>query len=253
MNKRVKVIVPLPLDEAGVANRRAQLPDELIRPGFEVEYVAVKNGPALGDSYYDAMLMDTFVFEAGLRAEQEGYDAVCIDTVSDSGMYPLRSRLNILVLGPGQISFHLAGVLGQKFSIITMWEEWFHLHKKALNEYGLWNQVASIRHIDTRPDLSDLLEGKEEVIFGKLEEESLKAIEEDGADVIVLGSTTMHQSYDYLRERLPVPVINPGLMMYKLCEVFLELGMSHSKKAFAPPEVPKDDEVFSRLITAPTD
>jgi len=253
VSKRVKIIVPLPLDRVGVENRRAQLPDEMIRPGFEVEFVAVKNGAALGDSYYDAMLMDMFVFEAGLRAEEEGFDAVCIDTVSDSGMYGLRSRLNIPVLGPGQISFHLASILGHRFSIITMWEEWFHLYKKALNEYGMWNKVASIRHIDTRPDVSELLAGKEEIIFGKLEEESKKAIEEDGADVIVLGSTTMHQSYDYLREHLPVPVINPGLVMYKMCELLLETGLTHSKHAFPLPEVPKDDEIFDRLASVARD
>jgi len=244
MNKRIKVIVPIPMDEAGVANRRAQLPEAMIRPGFEVEFVAVRDGAALGDSYYDALLMDMFVFEAGLRAEREGYDAVCIDTVSDSGMYALRSRLSIPVLGPGQASFHTACMLGRRFSVVTMWDEWFHLYEKILNEYGLWGRLASMRSIDTRPDLSELLAGKEEVIFEKLERESLAAIEEDGADVVVLGSTTMHQSHEYLKQRLPVPVVNPGLVMYKLCEVFLELGMTHSKKAFPPPEVPKDEAVF---------
>jgi allantoin racemase len=244
---RIKVIVPIAMDESGVANRRAQLPDEMIRPGYEVDFVAVKNSGALGDTYYDALLMDMFVFEAGLKAEEEGYDAVCIDTVSDSGMYGLRARLKIPVLGPGQISFHLACTLGHKFSIITMWDEWFHLYKKILNEYGLWHRLASMRSIKTRPDLSELLAGKEDVVFKKLEDASLKAIEEDGADVIVLGSTTMHQSYGYLKERLPVPIINPGLIMYKLCEIYLELGMTHSKSCFPTPEVIKDDEIFSRL------
>jgi allantoin racemase len=250
MKHRVKVIVPIAMDEKGVANRRAQLPKELIRPGFEVDFVAVKNSCSYGDSYYDALLMDMFVFEAGLKAEEEGYDAVGIDTVSDSGMYALRSRLKIPVLGPGQIAFHIACTLGHKFSIITMWEEWFHLYKKTLTEYGLWHRLASMRSIKTRPDLEELLTGKEEVIFKKLEQESLRAIEADGADVIVLGSTTMHQSHGYLKEHLPVPVINPGLIMYKLCEVYLELGLSHSKHAFPPPQVTKDNEIFSRLVDA---
>jgi len=61
----------------------------------------------------------------------------------------------------------------------------------------------------------------------------------------------MHQSYDYLKERLPVPVINPGLVMYKVCEMFLELGLTHSKHAFPPPEVSKDDEIFASLAAAP--
>jgi allantoin racemase len=191
--------------------------------------------------------MDTFVFEAGLRAEAEGYAAVCIDTVSDSGLYALRSRLSIPVVGPGQAAFYTACMLGQKFSILTMWEEWFHLYKKLLNEYGLWHRVASLRSIKTRPDLSELLAGKEEVIFAKLEAEARLAIEADGADCIVLGSTTMHQSHAYLAERLPVPVINPGQIAYKLCEVFLELGLSHSKKAFPAPQMPKDEMIFAAL------
>jgi len=247
VSKRIKIIIPVPVDESGVVNRRAQLPDELIRSGFEVEFVSVKNGAELGDSYYDTMLMDMFVFEAGLKAEEEGYDAVCIDTVSDSGLYGLRSRLDIPVFGPGQMAFHTACMLGHKFSIITMWDEWFHLYEKTLTEYGLRNRVASIRSINTRPDLAELLSGKEEIIFEKLEREALKAINEDGADVIILGSTTMHQSYEYLKERLPVPVINPGLIMYKYCEVFLDLGLTQSKKAFPSPGIIKDDEIFSRL------
>ena len=46
--------------------------------------------------------------------------------------------------------------------------------------------------------------GKEATIFPKLEAEARKAIEEDGADVICLGSTTMHQSHAHLSERLAV-------------------------------------------------
>ena len=60
----------------------------------------------------------------------------------------------------------------------------------------------------------------------------------------------MHQSYGYLKERLPVPVINPGLVMYKLCEVFLELGLSHSKHAFPAPQMLKDEVIFSHLMGA---
>ena len=116
MSKRVKIIVPIPMDQAGVANRASQLSAEHIRDGYEVEFVAVSWGAALGDSYYDTMLMDMSVFEAGLKAEEEGFSAVCIDTVSDSGLYALRSRLSIPVFGPGQTALHAACMLGHKFS-----------------------------------------------------------------------------------------------------------------------------------------
>ena len=247
MSKRVKIIVPIPMNEAGVANRASQLPSDKIRDGIDVDFVAVPWGAALGDSYYDTMLMDMSVFESGIKAEEEGYDAVCIDTVSDSGMYALRSRLNIPVLGPGQAAFHIACMLGHKFSVITMWDEWFHLYRKVLSEYKLESRCTSLRSINTRPDLEELLAGKEEVIFEKLENESLRAIHEDGADVIVLGSTTMHQSHGFLQQSLPVPVINPGLISYKLCEIFLETGLTHSKMAFPAPQQPNDQFILSRV------
>ena len=88
-----------------------------------------------------------------------------------------------------------------------------------------------------------MLAGKEEVIFDKLREEAILAMEEDGADVIVLGSTTMHQSAKYLANHLPIPVINPGQVAYKFLETLIELNLVHSKKAFPAPEVPKDEDI----------
>lgn len=91
MVKRIKIIVPIPMDAKGVAARASQLPESLVLPGFAPEFVSVAKGAALGDSAYDMLLMDFSVVEAGLRAQEEGYAAVCIDTVSDSGLAALRS------------------------------------------------------------------------------------------------------------------------------------------------------------------
>ncbi len=247
---RVKFIVPFPFDEQGVRNRAEQLPARLIRPGWEVKFVPVKNSCAYADSYYDLLLLDMFIFEEGLKSEQEGYDAVCIDTMTDSGMYALRSRLRIPVIGPGIATMHLAGILGHKFSIVTLWERWIPIYTRALNEYRLWDKCASLRSIGEVPDLLNLLKGKEEHVFSKLEKECRAAIEQDGASVIVLGSTTMHQSQAYLAERLPVPVLNPGVIAYKIAEMLVELGLSHSKVAFPPPGEPRDNLIFTRLAAA---
>lgn len=241
--KRIKVIVPIPMDEAGVNNRAAQLSPEIIRAGYLPEFVAVSWGASLGDSYYDMLLMDWTVFQTGVSAEAEGYAGVLIDTVSDSGLRALRSRLSIPVVGPGEVAFFTAMMLGKHFTVLTMWPQWFPLYEKTITEYGIRDRLASLRSINTRPDLNDLLAGKEEVIFAKLKDEAMRAIEEDGADVIVLGSTTMHQSASYLASELPVPVINPGLVAYKQLETLLELGLSHSKRAYPLPEVSKDAEI----------
>ena len=123
-----------------------------------------KNSCAWGDSLHDSLLLDFFVYEEGMRAEQEGFDAFCIDSVSDSGLSALRSRLSIPVIGPGQISFHIACTLWAALLDRNHVGKWNRMYAKILTEQGLWNHCASIRHIGAIPDSHRLLEEKAEVL-----------------------------------------------------------------------------------------
>jgi allantoin racemase len=242
---RIKYIIPFPFDEEGIANRAAQIPSDLLGPDTEVECVPVRNSATLVDCYYEDLVFDMYIAEAGLRAEDEGYDAVIMDTVSDSGLWALRSRLSIPVIGPGLVSYAVGIMLGKRFSIVTMWDKWVHLYEKNLALYDLKQKCASVRAVNIPPDVEALFTGKEEEMFATLTEEARKAIDEDGADVILLGSTTMHQAGDYMAEHLPAPVINPGPVAIKLTEAFVQLGLMHSKVAFPSPSTIIDDRFFS--------
>jgi allantoin racemase len=242
---RIKFIIPFPFDEQGIANRAAQIPKDLLGPDTVVECVPVRNSAGMIESLYEALLFDVYIAEAGLRAEEEGYDAVIMDTVSDSGLGALRSRLSIPVIGPGLVSYAVALMLGKRFSIVTMWDKWRHLYEKNLDTYHLWSHCASIRAVNIPPDVEALFTGKEEEMFRRLTEEARRAIEDDGADVILLGSTTMHQAGDYMREHLSAPVINPGPVAIKLTESLVQLGLSHSKVAYPSPSGDFDDRYFS--------
>lgn len=235
---RVCVLVPFAFDEKGLANRRQQQESVRLSPDVELDYKPVKAGPALYDSYHDYVLADFAMLEAGLEAASEGYDAICIDTMSDSGANALRSMLDIPVIAPGRASYLTALMLGHGFSVLTQWDGWIALYHKGVREYGLEDHLVSVRSINTPPDVENLLGGKEDVVFPKLRDAGLQCVE-DGADVICLGSTTMHQAHAYLTENLPVPVINPGPLTYKLAEAMLSLGLSQSRHAYPQPNVEK--------------
>ena len=94
------------------------------------------------------------------------------------------------------------------------------------------------------------LGGKEEDIFPLLEAEARKAIAEDGADVIILGSTTMHQAHAHLVAALDVPVINPGPLTYKYAEQLLGLGLSHSRQAYPTSPMPRYEMVNAMMDEA---
>ncbi|MBL8381738.1 MAG: hydrogenase expression protein HupH [Burkholderiales bacterium] len=246
---KVLVIVPFPMAEEQLALRRAQMQAVRLGPDLRFDFRPVRAAPSNYVSAADMILADVGILEAGLAAQAEGYAAVCIDTMSDSGLAGLRSMLDIPVIAPGRASMLTALMLGERFSILTMWSRWKHLYTKPLGELGIAHKCASIRALDVAPDNRALLSGKEDDIFPLLEEAGRRAIEDDGADVLLLGSTTMHQAHAHLAARLPVPVINPGPLTYKLAELALGLGLTHSRRAYPQPLVPKP-ELFAAMLAA---
>ena len=232
--KKVLVLVPVAMDEHGLAKRRAQQNTVELGSHIEFDYRPVKAGPALYDSYHDFALADVAMFEAGISAEEDGYDAVCIDTMSDSGVNALRSVLDIPVIAPAKASYLMCLLLATRFGVLTQWDRWDIIYRKTLQEYGLADKCVGIRSPGLAPDPVNLLGGKEDVVFPQFLKCGLELVEM-GAEAICLGSTTMHEAHAFLAEELPVPVINPGPLTYKLAETVLGMGLSHSRKAYPPP------------------
>tara|TARA_B100001741_G_C16496104_1_gene572184 strand:- start:91 stop:894 length:804 start_codon:yes stop_codon:yes gene_type:complete len=250
MNKKILIIVPFPMTESQLSNRKEQSQKVTLNKNIDLHYQPVKAAPRTFVSQEDYLIADIGILEAGLNAQIQGYDAICIDTVSDSGVAGLRSVLEIPVIGPGRVMFLTALMLGEKFSIVTMWKEWFGLYHKTLTELNMHEKCSSIRSIDVIPDNRELLKGKESNIVPLLVEASKKCIEKDGADVICLGSTTMHQAHEILQKELSVPVINPGPLSYKTAETILSLNLSHSRKTYPKPKIPKHQMVVKMIEAA---
>ncbi|GMQ85827.1 MAG: hypothetical protein BMS9Abin07_1395 [Acidimicrobiia bacterium] len=248
---RVLVLVPFALDEAGLARRSAQLGGAAVRANVTYDFRPVVAGPTSFQSPHDWLLLDVAILEAGLDAEADGYDAVVVDTASDSGVDALRSMLDIPVVGPGRASMLFALTLGRSFGVLAQWEPALARLRRSLDEWGLGAYCAGVEHFGTEPDFAGLIGDKRAVVLPKMETACLSLVER-GADVICLGSTTMHEAHGYLVERLPVPVINPGPLSYKLVELLLAAGLSQSRPAYPRPLVPKVAMIHAMLEAGAT-
>jgi allantoin racemase len=240
------VLVPFAMDEEGIDNRRAQVDTVKLGPDIKFDFRPVTAGPTMYMSPQDFVMMDLAIFEAGLSAEDDGYDAVCIDTMSDSGLDALRSVLDIPVISPGKASMLFALMLGNKFGMLAQWEPAAIRTRKFVSALGLAPFCAAIENYDVTPDYKNLMGGKEDETFPRMLAAAKRAIEK-GADVICLGSTTMYQAHEFLSEKLPVPVINPGPLTYKLVESALDLGLTHSRRPYPKPLVDHADMVHAML------
>jgi allantoin racemase len=246
---RILVLVPFALSQDDIAKRREQTAEVELRPGVAFEFRPVAAGPTSFMSPHDWTLMDAALFEAGLSAEEDGYDAVLIDTVSDSGADALRSMLDIPVLAPGRASLLFALSLGRRFGILAQWEPALARYRKVIDEWGFTAHCAGVEHFDTPPDFAGLIGDKADTTLPKMEAACRRLIER-GADVICLGSTTMHQAHHHLSEVLDVPVINPGPLSYKLMESLLALGLTQSRRAYPRPHAPKPEMIHAMQTAA---
>lgn len=194
-------------------------------------------GPSSIECEYDEALAVPDTIEKCIEAENNGADAIVIDCMGDPGLKPCREMVSIPVLGPGETSMHMAAMLGTRFSFITVVDGVVPMIRNLVKIYGLSDKFASTRVIDM-PVLE--IENDLEKTQNLLAEASLKAVREDGADAIILGCTGFLGCADKIIERLnmenlDVPVIDPIPLTVLTASALVNVGLSHSKKAYARP------------------
>jgi allantoin racemase len=228
---RIKVIVPV---STGIWN-------DMIREAYEaykdrdteIDIVNIKKGPVSIEHTYDESWASLPTLLEAEKAEKDGYDAVIVYCFGDPALTSIKEALDIPVVGLNEPSIHLASLLGRKFSIIGVGgKETDGLTTDKVAVYGLSHKLTSIRVVDVK-----VLEIKKE--FNKLVdvllEEGKRAIEEDGADVLVLGCGGLLNIAKILQEKLKAPVIDPGLAALKIAEDLVKLRLAQSKKAYSKP------------------
>lgn len=165
-------------------------------------------------------------------AQEEGFDAVIIPCMADPGLHAAREISNIPVVGAAETSFLLAIALGHKFSVLEPTEEGLALTRQLLLAYQFERFLASQRVLGL--SVEEIVRDERKLRQAAIRE-GRKAIEEDGADVVVMGCGFMSALASELQEELRVPVIDPLAAAMSFAEMLVKLGLSHSKKAYMTP------------------
>lgn len=209
------------------------------RPSTQLSAVTLDKGPASIESAYDEALAVPDVLSRVRAAQEGGMDAVLLDCMADPGLEPAREVVFIPVVGPAQISMHLAAALAHRFSVITVLKQTIPSVQLQIQGYGLMDRVASVRAVEI-----PVLEMEKDVhgLVGAVVEEAARAVVEDGAHIIIPGCTEMVGLASDVQEGLArqgceVPVIEPAAVAVKMAEALLDMGLSHSKRSYpTPPE-----------------
>jgi len=203
----------------------------------EVSIVNLDEGPeSIESECEDALVVPDFLRKAK-EAEIAGCKAIICDCFADPGVRGGREVVDIPVIGPGEASMLLAASLGQRFSVVTVLRQVFPLLEAVAWRAGVDRKLASLRSVD----IPVLEVGDKTRTSSALHEQAVRAINEDGAHVVVLGCTGMMGVARQLHERLAfegvdVPVVDPVAAAMKLAETTVALGLRQSRLTYHKPK-----------------
>ncbi len=222
--------------EVGMAEveRRQALLRQWADPGVEVDVGLPRSGPPSVESRVDAALTVPEVLRGAVEAEREGYHAVIVSCYSDPGMEAARELVDIPVLGSGLCSMHVAAMLGARFSILAPRAGGGSRRFENPKKYGFADHYASTR--GTGLSVMDLAKDRAGTL-SRLAEVGRAAVDEDGADTVILGCMSMafHDVTGELGERIGVPVVNPVPASLSLATLLVRTGLTHSRQAYPKP------------------
>ena len=203
-------------------------------PETQLRVVSIDKGPASIECRYDEIIAAPYVVKK-VREVADKADAIIINCFGDVAVDAAREITDVPIIGPGTSTMALAQLLGHIFSAVVPTSGGNLIIKRIAAKLGT-TKLASVRAVDI-PVLELLNEAK---LVEKMTKAAVKAIEDDGAHVIVLGCTGMAGLADQVKHELAgqgykVPVLDPLVVALKFAEILVDMKTSHSKLTYPPP------------------
>jgi allantoin racemase len=203
------------------------------RPDTEIVAVSPSYGPRSIEGHFEEAIATLATVEEVAR-NQQAYDAFVIACYGDPGVYACREVTDKPVIGIAEASMRMACFVAHSFSIVTTMRRAKPVLEDLVRLVGMESRCASIRCTD----LAVLdLERDPDLAGRKLIVEARRAVEEDGAEAILLGCAGMGPLDERLREEVQVPVLDGTVCAVKVAEALHDCHLFNSKlAAFAWPE-----------------
>jgi len=203
------------------------------RPDTKIVAMNPEKGPVSIEGFFDdAIAVETTL---DLLIGQRGkFDAYIIACGADSGIFAAREIMEAPVVGIGEAGMLTACMLGYRFSILdALHREWPQMID-LVHRYGMKDRCASIRTLGMTVLETETKTG---TVLHRLLEEARKAIDQDRAEVIVLGCAGMSGLDKAMEKSLGVPVLDGVVCAVKMAEGLVDYGVTTSKtSAFRHPE-----------------
>jgi allantoin racemase len=206
------------------------------RAGTEIVAVHPAMGPASIESHYDEALAVPGLLQEIAAGERAGADGHVIACFGDPGLKAARELARGPVIGIAEAAMHLASMVGSRFSVVTTLGRTVGQAWHLAEAYGMQRVCANVRACEL-PVLDLELPGS--AARDRILDECRRALDEDGADTLVLGCAGMADLCSHIAQVLGVPVIDGVAAATSLVESLVGLGLATSKRGELARPLPK--------------
>ena len=219
-NGRILVINPNSNDD--VTKGFSEMLDPLRLPGGpDIECITLSEGP-FGIETQEHVESVTLPLRRTV-VERGDVDAFVIACYSDPGITVCREATSKPVFGIQESGILAALSRGERFGVIALGPQSIKRHLRYIRQLGLENRLAA-----ERPLHLSVAAAEEADAYPRVLEVARNLVEEDGADVLLLGCAGMTRHRLPLEQTLGVPVVDPVQMAVAqaLTAVLLDAGSS---------------------------
>ncbi|AFR08545.1 aspartate/glutamate racemase family protein [Nocardiopsis alba] len=202
------------------------------RPGTEIEALTPRFGPESVEGNFESHLSAVAVMDR-VATYEHPYDAVVQAGFGEHGKEGLQELCSVPVVDITEAAAHVAVMIGDRYSVVTSLRRTVPQIEARLAQAGLDSRCASIR----ASGLGVLeLEADRDAAVRTVAAQARAAVEEDGAETVVLGCGGMAGLDEAVREACGVPVVDGVAAAVALAESLVGLGLTTSKiSTFAAP------------------
>ncbi len=214
----MKVLVVNPVGTSRWDRADKEYLERFARRDTEVTVASLSTGPKSIESYRSKALVCPEILKLASKNARK-YDAMFVNCFGDPCVEALREITEIPVLGAGETSMTMAGLLGDKFAVISPTRSTARQVESNARRMGLEMGTFSVVGLDIPVLELERNRGRTIREIAKIAKKCLS----NGAEVVVLGCTGMAYMADEVRRRIKAPLIEPASLTLKVAETLVDL------------------------------
>lgn len=187
---------------------------------YEVVCLPTPGAPKFIETYEDSSQASPGMTRL-LRENEEAFDGFVIACHSDPNLDVMKEITTKPVVGIGEASMKIASLLGHNFSVISDSIHSIPNKEDLARKYNLDKALASVRAPQDKKNTDS-----DEAIYTEV---ARKAVEKDGAEVLILGCAGLTGLDKPIQNNVGAPVLDGIICALIIVSGLIQYGISTSK------------------------